>query len=152
MRIGILADTHDNIPRIQEAIAFFMQQGIEMMLHAGDFIAPFSVKILNTVECEWRGVFGNNDGERDGLQRISRGKIVPGPLLLTLGGKTIALMHDYQKTDSDIIICGHTHTPQITEKNLQLLLNPGEACGWVSGKATVALLDTETMKAEIVSI
>ena len=33
-----------------------------------------------------------------------------------------------------------------------LTLNPGECCGWLTGRCTVALLETETMAVEIVDV
>ena len=41
------------------------------------------------------------------------------------------------------IVHGHTHVPEIKELGGTKVVNPGEACGYVSGKETVALLDTE---------
>ncbi len=32
------------------------------------------------------------------------------------------------------------------------VINPGEACGWITGRYTVAVLDLETGKVEIVDI
>jgi predicted phosphodiesterase len=33
-----------------------------------------------------------------------------------------------------------------------LLLNPGECCGWVTDRCTVALLDLDTLKADIIEV
>jgi predicted phosphodiesterase len=33
-----------------------------------------------------------------------------------------------------------------------LELNPGEGCGWLTGKPSCAMLDLETMQAEILEI
>jgi len=37
-------------------------------------------------------------------------------------------------------------------KGKTLLVNPGEVCGYLSGRKTVALLDLEEMNAEIVEL
>ena len=34
----------------------------------------------------------------------------------------------------------------------KLFLNPGECCGWVHGKCTAAILDTEALAAEIIEV
>ena len=33
-----------------------------------------------------------------------------------------------------------------------LILNPGEACGWLFGKPTAALLDLDTLKVEFLTL
>ena len=81
MRIGILADTHDNLPKIERAVRFFNKEKVDFVLHAGDFIAPFAVSKLKGLTCSWLGVFGNNDGEKNGLSGISEGKIKSGLVL-----------------------------------------------------------------------
>ncbi len=40
MLIGIMSDSHDNFPGLIQAREIFEQHGVEMMLHAGDVIAP----------------------------------------------------------------------------------------------------------------
>jgi len=37
----------------------------------------------------------------------------------------------------------------IEKRGRTLVVNPGECCGYLSGKRTVALVDTETMNAEL---
>ncbi|MCM8780547.1 MAG: metallophosphoesterase family protein, partial [Candidatus Omnitrophica bacterium] len=70
MRIGIISDTHDNLPKIDSAVEYFNRQRVGFVLHAGDFVAPFAVAKLKKLDCDWAGVFGNNDGEREGLSKI----------------------------------------------------------------------------------
>jgi len=52
----------------------------------------------------------------------------------------------------NVVIYGHTHQSEIRRENGVLVINPGEACGYLSGKATIGLLDTSTLDAVIVSI
>jgi uncharacterized protein len=40
----------------------------------------------------------------------------------------------------DAIIYGHTHEPDIREGKT-LVINPGEACGWLKGNRTIAIWD-----------
>ena len=75
LKIGILSDTHDNLVKLEKAVIFFNKNRVGFVFHAGDFVAPFTIAKLNELSCEWAGVFGNNDGEREGLSRISEGKI-----------------------------------------------------------------------------
>jgi predicted phosphodiesterase len=34
----------------------------------------------------------------------------------------------------------------------RLFLNPGECCGWVSGRSTIAMLNTDSLSAEIIDL
>jgi len=157
MKIGLISDSHDNLPKIAKAVRFFHRVKVGFVFHAGDFIAPFSIAKLDILKCDWRGVFGNNDGETLGLLRASEGKIMPGPLRMELAGRKIIMVHDIQQINKDsegasLIIFGHSHQPQIIKDNNRLLINPGECGGWLSGKSTVALVDLETLSARIITI
>lgn len=157
MKIGALSDTHDNLDKIKKAVSFFNREKVDLVLHAGDFVAPFAVKEINKLNCGWQGVLGNNDGERAGLKKVSQGRIKPRPLRLLLDNKKILLIHDITKIDpekerSDIIIYGHTHIPAVIRRPKKLLVNPGECCGWVRGRSSVAVIDLASMTAKIYNL
>jgi predicted phosphodiesterase len=40
----------------------------------------------------------------------------------------------------------------VYKRSKTLIVNPGEACGYLTGKSTVALLDTDKHKAEIIEL
>ena len=53
----------------------------------------------------------------------------------------------------DIILSGHTHS--LVNKKLDngiLVVNPGELCGYLTGRATFAIIDTDTMESEIIEL
>ena len=100
MLIGVLSDTHDNLPRIREAVEKLNAIGVEFVIHCGDFIAPFSLKPLSDLRCEYRGVFGNNDGEKSGLRKASEGKIGAEFEELELDRKKIFLCHFHDDISS----------------------------------------------------
>jgi hypothetical protein len=157
MIFGILSDSHDNLPKITKAVDFFNSKKVDFVFHAGDFVAPFAIDKLKYLECEWLGVFGNNDGEKKGLAAKSKGKIRKGPLRMKLKEKNIILVHDIKsinlsKEKSDIIIFGHTHKPEVVAGPRRLIVNPGECGGWLYGKSTVALADSDSLKARIIKI
>ena len=53
----------------------------------------------------------------------------------------------------DIILTGHTHSVENKKyDNGVLVVNPGEACGYLSNKSTFAIIDTEKMEAEIIEL
>ena len=49
----------------------------------------------------------------------------------------------------DLIVYGHTHQIDLRERPC-VVLNPGEAGGWLTGRCTAALVDLESMKVRIV--
>ena len=154
MKIGIISDTHDNLPKIKKAVEFFNKNKVDFLLHAGDFVAPFTIPLLKKINCDWRGVFGNNDGEKAGLTGASEGKIKPGPLRIELHDKKITLVHDAKaidldKEEADLIVIGHTHKQEIIKKYNKLIVNPGECGGWLSNHSTVSIVNLELLFGKI---
>ncbi len=157
MQIGVLSDTHDRLPTMQAALQEFGRRGITMVLHPGDIVAPFAAKVL----AAWGGTlhvtYGNNDGERRGLKQILP-QIQDGPLQLALGGRRVLLHHALEWCRSediaaaDIVVTGHTHEPVIERRAGRLLVNPGECCGWVTGRATAAVIELDTCEAELIEV
>ena len=52
----------------------------------------------------------------------------------------------------DVVVHGHTHKAEIRQEGETLVVNPGEVCRYLSGRATIALLDTDKQRAEIVEL
>lgn len=154
MILGILADSHDNLPKLKKAISLFNKKNVSLVLHAGDYIAPFSVGMLeNNLKSRYLGVFGNNDGEKKGLIKMSKGKINSDFLELQEFNRKIFLIHDISKavvdfSRFDIVISGHDHNLKAERQNHTWFINPGECGGWLSGKSTVATFDliSDTVK------
>lgn len=159
MKVGVISDTHDRLPTFRRAIALFKRLQVAAVFHAGDYIAPFAARLIaaDVLPMPLYGVFGNNDGERAGLQTVLPG-LVEGPLRVELGGRTLVLHHfiDWLEpgdmAGADVVITGHTHDVVNERRADRLLLNPGECCGWVGARCTVALLDLERVEAEIVEV
>ena len=156
MKIGIIADTHDNIAAIQKAVHFFNTQDLKYVIHAGDFVAPFSLKELMKLKARFLGIFGNNDGERKGLLGVCKDIHEP-PYDVILNGKHIIVTHMLESLskrsimNTDVIVSAHTHTPEIKQGS-PMYINPGECGGWLSGKSTVMVLDLETLRPEIIDL
>jgi hypothetical protein len=157
MKIGVISDTHDNVPAIGAAIELLEGEGVETILHAGDYCAPFALKRILQSRLPVNGVFGNCDGERTGLTRLLP-ELSMGPLHLELGGKKICVIHILENLEhedreaSDIIVSGHTHEPKVEHREGRLLVNPGECCGWVNGRRTVAVIDTDSFSADVLEV
>jgi len=157
MLIGVMSDSHDNLPKIKKAVDIFNKKNVSLVIHAGDYVSPFSLNLLENLKCPYKGIFGNNDGEKVGLAKKSNNRIKESPQELKIDSKKVLVIHDLKslspslkKARFDIIIHGHTHIPEISKNGSCLMVNPGECCGWVKGKASIALIDTEKMSAEII--
>ncbi|MYF99100.1 metallophosphoesterase [Candidatus Poribacteria bacterium] len=157
MKLGVMSDSHDNVPNIIRAVEVFNDIGVDLVVHAGDFIAPFTLDPLVDLNCRVVGVFGNNDGERVVLAKKFEqiGEVHPNLASTSLGDTTIAVMHYPELAipiaksgEFDIVVYGHTHKIDI-QKEQSLLLNPGETGGWTTGTATIAVVDLDTREAKI---
>jgi len=159
--IGILSDSHDNLTRVRQAVHLFNDAGCELVIHAGDFVAPFTVAELRSLRAPVKAVFGNCDGEKAGLAKAFEGlgEIQAAPLRFSHAGLRFVVLHlDGQvrghlaSKSHDVIVFGHTHKPLAELRDGTLLINPGEAGGWLRGKSTIALLDPVTRNAEIITL
>lgn len=154
MLIGVLADTHDRLDRIDAALSLFARHNVEAVIHAGDLVAPFAARRLRRYDGPLHVIYGNNDGERDGLKEVLT-EIQDGPLKIELGGRALLVHHaiEWCAPDdiarADVIIGGHTHVAATRTESGRLYLDPGECCGWVTGRCTVAILDTREPSAQI---
>jgi len=158
MKVGIMADSHDNLPKIRAAMELFARQGVGLILHAGDFVAPFAVRAMHGAPCRVVAVFGNNDGERIGLAKAFEpiGEVHPRIAMVEAGGKRLGVVHQDELVAPiaagnalDVLVYGHTHQLDIRRERQVLVLNPGEVGGWLTGRCTVVTLDTESMEAQV---
>jgi len=164
MKIGLISDTHDRLPFIDRAVKKMNEMKVELVLHAGDYSAPFVTSRFKPLKAQMIGVFGNNDAEKELLRRKFEdiGVEIRGRFaeihadklkIALLHGEEMELLNSLLNTGSyDAIVYGHTHQSEVKRKNRVLVINPGEACGYLSGKATVGLLDTSTMNVTIIPI
>ena len=158
--IGIVSDSHDNLPAIRQAVEFLNSQGVSMVLHAGDYVAPFTVREFKNLKSPLYGVFGNNDGERKGLMRAfsEMGTELKEFVEIMHEGRKIALYHGtitefisalISGGEYDAVVRGHTHQSEVRKEGKTFVVNPGELCGYLTGKRTVCLFDLSTMEATI---
>lgn len=159
MKIGILSDTHDNLNSLKKAIEIFKENKIDTILHGGDFISPFVLRTLEGSVKKLIGVFGNNDGDKlrlnDSANKMGWELYLP-PHPFELADKKFLMLHEPDILEAaaksgmyDIIIYGHTHKNDIRKENGTLIINSGEAGGWLTGKESIVILDTDKMKGEL---
>ena len=162
MRLGLLADSHDRLPALRALVAAFQQRGVEMVLHAGDFSAPFALEPLVTAAVPTVGVFGRNDGDREGLiAAAARGlavELYESPHSISVGRDSILLVHDIGDVPQRslaghaYVVHGCIHRQEMKARGDSLYICPGEACGWVYGTPGAAVLDLETKDVEFITL
>ncbi len=165
MLIGIISDTHDNLPMVEKAVNRLNQEKINLVLHAGDYVAPFVIPKFKALNAKLIGVFGNNDGDHELLKKrfseTGNCEVRERFALIDAEGFKIALLHgdEPQLLDAltscgslDAIVHGHAHTTRTEKKGKTLIINPGEVCGYLTGTSTLALLNTDKREAKIIQI
>lgn len=163
--VGIISDTHDNLPLIDKAVERLNREKVEIVLHAGDYIAPFTIARFKHLKAKLIGVFGNNDGDLELLKKrfadIETAEIRGSFAEVTVDGLKIALLHGEEgellqslinTQGYDMVVHGHSHEARIYKKGKTIVINPGEVCGYLSEKSTIALLDTETRETKLVHL
>jgi putative phosphoesterase len=162
MRVGLIGDTHDRVPAIAELVRQMQAAGAGMVLHAGDYCAPFSLRPFEEAQVSLAGVFGRNDGDPQGLRSRAQAafgtELFESPHSFEVGGQRILLVHDIgdvQKrsiTGHDIVVHGNTHQQEMKTRGDTLIVNPGEACGWLFGTPSAAVLDLVTRNVEFLTL
>ena len=169
MIIGVMSDTHDNLEKIDKAVEVLNERRVGIVVHCGDYIAPFVIKRLGDLNSKLIGVFGNNDGDKKLLLKFASDygfEIHNQPHEIELGGKKLLLLHGLggvkttktivraiaQSGEYDVVLYGHTHQSEIVRVGETLVLNPGEVFGMLYGKSTLALLDLEKLEVKLIEL
>jgi putative phosphoesterase len=162
MRVGILADTHDRVPAIAELVNRLVAAGASLLMHAGDHCSPFSLEPVNASNIPMLGVFGRNDGDPEGLAAVAAHgvgtELYESPHSFEVGGHQILIVHDINEVHQrsvdkhQFVFHGSTHKVEVSTRGDTLIVNPGEACGWLYGACTAALVDLETRQVDIIKL
>ena len=162
MRVGLLADTHDRVPAVTELIQKMADRGVSLVMHAGDYCSPFCLEPFNEANMALLGIFGRNDGDPEGLKATAaRGvgmELYESPHSFEVSGHRILIVHDLGEVNRRsieshrFVVHGFTHRQETITRGQTLVINPGEACGWLTGTCTGAILDLETSEIEIVTL
>jgi putative phosphoesterase len=144
MRIGLIADTHDELVAWDEvlarvAVAF---DGVELILHCGDLT---TMRALDDLAGLAPVVAVRSDADPPPAPP----RLLDGPHVLDAGDVTIGLVNTLGDPpvvpafgrDVEVVVHGGTHTASVERRDGVLLVNPGspslaEAC-------TVAVLTVE---------
>jgi putative phosphoesterase len=121
--IGIMSDSHDNIDAIKKAVTLFNNKCVDVVIHAGDLISPFTASEFQKLDPEFVAVYGNNDGEREGLKSAYKDLCVledfkeisiEGWKFSIIHGTNPAIVDSLRRSGKyDVVVRGHTHKLEI---------------------------------------
>ena len=163
MRVAIMSDSHDNIWNMRKAVEIVKSSQIGLIIHCGDFIAPFMLKELDEAGIPVHGVFGNNDGDQYTLTRMASDMLNNITLhglsgYVDVDGFRIGFTHYFEMGnglvaagDCRLVCFGHSHVHEVKRAGDVTLLNPGEIMG-KEGSPGFCFVDTETTAIERVDL
>ena len=154
MLCGLLSDTHNNKKNLQFALTRFSQQGVEVILHAGDVTSVQTLQLLK----DYNVWIAQGNMDRDpGLRMHARKLFGPGHFQsihkLELAQTQIALLHSDLHPDwtsiidsgsYDYVIYGHTHIANDITIGTTRIINPGPLSGTRYKAPSCAILDLTT--------
>jgi uncharacterized protein len=120
--VGVISDTHGLLrPEAVEAL-----RGSDRILHAGDVGDPKILEALARI-APVTAIRGNIDTE-------PWARTLPETEVVEAGKISIYMLHNLSQLDLKpeaagfrVVLCGHSHKPNIEEKNGVLFFNPGSA-------------------------
>ncbi len=157
MLIGIISDTHDHLENTRKALSLLKEKKVDVIIHCGDFCAPFMIDELEKTGIPVHCIFGNIDDKFLTTRKADSSKNIKlhgETAELEIDGKKIAVNHYPLIAESlaltgkyDLVCYGHTHKKDKRLLGKTLLINPGEIMGRFNG-LSIAIYNTETGEAE----
>jgi predicted phosphodiesterase len=77
---------------------------------------------------------------------------------MDVAGQHILVVHDIGDVNTrsieqhGIVVHGFTHREEMKTRGDTLIVNPGEACGWLNGPPSAAMLDLDTRRVEFIQL
>jgi uncharacterized protein len=160
MRLGILADTHNQLARTQVAVELLRSEGAEALVHCGDLASPPILAACAVLPCYF--ALGNHDA--DSVPALQEAAAEFGAVCLgwggvvELGGKRVGVAHGHMTVDvrrvlsekPDYLLCGHSHFASDSLIGTVRRINPG-ALHRVD-EFTVAVLEVESGELRILNV
>ena len=156
MKIGVVSDTHNNLPNVREIVRLFNGAGVCRVIHTGDITKGATLDLFAALDAPLAGVFGNNDVERDSLLESAAAHgfaLAEPPLELRWAGRRIVVVHDPRDLPAlapggyDLALHGHTHFHRCERVGETLVFNPGECAGHMQGYNAVGVVDLAALEA-----
>lgn len=158
MKIAVISDTHDHLENTVRAIERINEQNADMLIHCGDICSPFVIDRLSKFKGEVHVIFGNNDGDRFTIGKVSErfsNITIHGEIgFVEVPEGSIAFAHKselargFAFTEKHIaVFYGHTHRHMVEKLNGVPFINPGELMGLMESPGWV-VFDTESETAQ----
>lgn len=142
MKIGIISDSHRDSFHTELFIEHLVSEGVEYLIHAGDFERVENLHLLHRAGLPYVSVFGNNDQAL--VPHHKQFNIYREPHYFAIRGIKFKLMHlpyYMSRDDADVVIYGHTHKVNFKYNEGLLLINPGELCARETGRHEGLMLE-----------
>lgn len=160
MKIAIVSDSHDNIPRIDQMLGIIKNEKIDTIIHCGDVTTLVTIKYLFK---RFVGKIYLSLGNVDRMHGLEKKDIKLNNVTvfdnfgeLEINNINIAFVHfpeiakELANTKKyDFVFYGHTHKPweEIIENTH--VVNPGTLAG-IFNKSTFAMLDLDSKELKLV--
>jgi putative phosphoesterase len=162
MRIGIIADTHNDQSLIRKALSHFRRQQIDIILHAGDVTSARVLPLFEGYDL-WiaRGNMDHDPALMPRAQSLFGSGRYKSVHTLDLDGHKIALIHDGESSTArellrsktyDYLIHGHTHHTRDERILSTRVINPGAIGNTRWHRPSLATLDLTTDDLSIVEL
>lgn len=146
MKIGVISDSHDNLPNLKKALEWLNKEKIKLVLHCGDISSQETIDFANKIfKGDIKYVKGNADFDLD----------LPDSMEHQYNSKKIAFAHFpdiakklAQSGKFDLVFYGHTHRPWDEKVGNCHMINPGEIAGQFY-KPSFTVYNTATGKPEL---
>ena len=158
MRIGVVSDTHNHLRNVERIVDLFHAADVECVIHTGDITQPKTLTALSALRIPLYGVYGNNDLEREDLERAAHEygmTLRDPPFPLLLASRRIVVVHDPRELarvaagSFEVALHGHIHRRMIERAGGRLIFNPGECAGHLPGHNAVGVVDLASLDTEI---
>ena len=158
--IGIISDTHDNVPNVLKAIKIFENADVDFIVHCGDVVAPATLKFFRGIHL--KVVKGDCDGDIEHFKEVLsqiNGEYLDEVGNLDIFGKKILIYHGNDELklkgfidcqEYDYILTGHTHKTRDEKIGKTRVINPGSH--YYGGENKVALLDTGKDQVDFIGV
>lgn len=162
MKIGIIADTHDDVGNLGVALEALRAEGVATILHCGDVCEPYVIRALAGFDV-WIAQ-GNMDRDFKLAQaveeRLGHGRFawLQKP---TLDGYRVAMLHGENEEvlgnliasgEYAYILYGHTHRRRDQTIGRTRVINPGALGGRQSERRSFCILDLATGETRFVEL
>lgn len=151
MRIGLIADTHNDQNLLKRALTQLQQEQITTVLHAGDVT---SARMLHLLEGYDVWIARGNMDHDPALVSVAQARFGPGRFkmvhTLTLDGHSLAMIHNGESSTArelirskqhDYLVHGHTHHTRNERVLSTQVINPGAIGNTRWRRPSFAILD-----------